>query len=90
MVHLSQMSAMSVPLTDYKLAAAAPLIGGHLERIDCDPGTHRVAFVFSNLPADFLERVFNGDLSVSLRDYIASLEQVQALIAKYKARTARK
>ena len=78
------------PITDPKLAAAAPLLGGKLERLDLDASSGRVTFIFSNLPTDFLEQAFNGQLRVVLKDYIAGLESVQAVLAQCRARLARR
>jgi hypothetical protein len=77
---------MTTPITDPKLAAAAPLLGGKLERLDVDSSTGRVTFIFSGLPTDFLEQAFNGGVRVVLKDYIAGLESVQALLAQCRAR----
>jgi len=76
----------SVPLTDPKLAAAAPLLGGQLSDIVHDPKSGRVTFIFDGLPANFLVCAFNGETVVNLRDYLDALERVQMLIAQYRAR----
>lgn len=80
----------TTPLTDHKLAAAAPLAGGRLQQIAQDPTTGRLTFIFSDLPPTFVQDVFNGDMTVNLRDYINALEQVHALIAQYRARRERR
>jgi hypothetical protein len=81
------MSTMSLPLTDPKLAAAAPLLGGRLSDILHDPRSGRVTFVFDGLPSDFMTRAFNGETVVNLRDYLDALERVHMLIAQYRARS---
>lgn len=80
---------MSLPLTDPKLAAAAPLLGGRLSEVLVDPRSARVTFLFDGLPADFMEQMFNGQTTVNLRDYLDSLERVQMLIAQFRARAGR-
>ncbi len=78
-----------IPIVDPKLAAAATLLHGHLEHVTQDPTSGKVTFHFQNLPHDFLEQIFNGELTVNLRDYLSALEHVNALIAQYRARRAR-
>ncbi len=79
----------SIPLTDPRLAAAATLLGGHLQEVIQDPASGRVTFYFEGLSPNFLQDTFNGKLTVNLRDYIDALERVQALIAQYRARGRR-
>ncbi len=76
----------SMPLTDPRLAAAATLLGGYLQKVTQDPASGRVTFYFEGLSPNFLQDAFNGKLTVNLRDYIDALERVQALIAQYRAR----
>ena len=76
----------SMPLTDPRLAAAATILGGHLQKVTQDPSSGRVTFYFEGLSPNFLQDAFNGKLTVNLRDYIDALERVQALIAQYRAR----
>lgn len=75
----------TIPLTDLRLAAAAPLQGGKLASVECDPNG-RVTLTFNQMPANFLQAAFNGTIVVNLRDYISQLENVQALVASYRAR----
>lgn len=74
------------PLTDYKLAAAAAVLGGRLQSVVQDPRSGRLTFNFTDLPAHFVESAFNGEITVNLRDYLSALEHVQVLIAQYRAR----
>jgi len=78
-----------VPLVDPRLAAAATLLGGRLARTTQNPATGKVTFIFEGLAPDFLERVFNGEITVNLRDYLGALEHVNALLAQYRARRER-
>lgn len=77
------------PLTDPHLAAAATLLGGHLERVLQDPTSGRLTFYFSGLPSTFVTDAFNGSLTVNFKDFVAALEQVHTLIAQYRARRGR-
>ena len=77
------------PLVDPKLAAAAPLRGGRLEKVEWDPVLGKVVFHFRGLSPDFLEQVFNDELKISLKDYLSALEHVNALIAQCRARRGR-
>lgn len=79
----------TTPLTDPHLAALATVTGGRLERIDQDPASGRLTFVFENLPPTFMRDAFNGELTVNVRDFIAALDQVMGLIHQYKARGRR-
>ncbi len=75
----------AIPLTDYRLAAAATLLGGRLQEVTQDPASGRVIFYFEGLSPTFLQDAFNGELTVNLRDYLNALEQVQTLIHQVKA-----
>lgn len=81
--------SQELPLTDYRLAAAATLLGGQLQRVAHDPASGRLIFFFSGLSPTFVQDAFNGELTVNLRDFIAALERVQTLIAQHKARRGR-
>ncbi len=89
MSKVSKNTADETPLTDPKLAAAATLLRGHLSRVTQDPISGKVIFHFRDLPSDFLQQIFNGELQVSLRDYLSALEHANALIAQYRARRGR-
>ncbi len=89
MSKVSKNTADETPLVDPKLAAAAPLLGGRLEKVDWDPNLGKVVFHFRGLSPDFLEQVFNDELKVSLKDYLSALEHVNALIAQCRARRGR-
>ncbi len=86
---MTKNTADEIPLTDPKLAAAATVEGARLERCTQDPISGRVVFHFRGLSSDFLERIFNGEMQVSLRDYLSALEHTNALIAQYRARRGR-
>ncbi len=79
----------SIPLTDHRLAAAATIMGGHLQEITQDPTSNRLIFYFDGLPATFVRDAFNGELTVNLRDFIAALDQVMGLIHQFRARRER-
>lgn len=78
-----------IPLRDHHLAAAARLFGGKLPDVTQDPSSGRLTFFFENLPPNFVQDAFNGELSVNLRDFIAALDQVMGLIHQFKARGRR-
>lgn len=65
------------------------LLGGRLQRVQQDPTSGRVTLYFEGLSPNFVEQVFNGQLSVNLRDYLNALEQVYVLIGQYRARRGR-
>ncbi len=89
MSKMTKSTADEIPLVDPKLAALAALLRGRLQRVTQDPASGKVTFYFQGLPSDFLEQIFNGEVTVNLRDYLSSLEHVQALIAQYRARRGR-
>ncbi len=82
MSKMTKEPADGTPLVDPKLAAAATLRGGRLEKVAWDPALGKVVFHFRGLSPDFLEQVFNDELKVSLKDYLSALEHVNALIAQ--------
>lgn len=77
------------PLTDYRLAAAATAVGGHLEDVTEDLSSSRLVFHFTGLSPTFMQDVFNGTMVVPVRDFISALEHVNSLIFQYKARKRR-
>ncbi len=76
----------ATPLTDYRLAAAANVLGGRLLQVVQDPTSGRLTFYFQGLSPTFVDDAFNGDLTINLRDYLNALEQMNMLIAQYRAR----
>ncbi len=79
----------SIPLTDHRLAAAATIMGGHLQEITQDPTSNRLIFHFDGLPTTFVQDAFNGELTVNLRDFIAALDQVMSIIHQFRAQRGR-
>ena len=77
------------PLTDHRLAAGATLHGGRLVNVTQDSASSRLTFYFEGLSPSFVTDVFNGQLDVNLKDYIAALDQVMGLIHRVRARRAR-
>lgn len=76
-------------LTDPKLFAAAVVLGGTLEKVDYDPGSNRVTFYLSGLPATFVQDCFSNKLTIPLTPYLDAIERAYALITQYKARGRR-
>ncbi len=89
MSKLSKKTNDTIPLTDHRLAAAATIMGGHLQEITQDSTSNRLIFYFDGLPATFVQDAFNGELTVNLRDFIAALDQVMGLIHQFRARRER-
>ncbi len=83
---MTKMTHNLTPLTDYRLAAGAVALGGRLERVDQDPASGRLTFFFEGLSPTFVHDAFNGDLTVNLLAFLNALEQMNMLIAQYKAR----
>ncbi len=80
----------TTPLTDHRLAAAATILGGRLQKVLQDPVSGRLTFLFDGLSPTFVEDAFNGELTVNLRDFISALDQVMGLIHQVKAKGGRR
>ena len=65
--------SVSTPLTDYRLAAAAPLHGGRLREVVEDRASGRLTFIFEGLVPPFVQDAFNRDVMVNFRDFMAAL-----------------
>ena len=79
----------TMPLTDHRLAAAATVLGGKLRDVVQDPASGRLTFFFEGLSPTFVQDCFNGEIQVSVRDFIAALDQIMGLIHQFKARKGR-
>jgi hypothetical protein len=67
---------------DTKVAAAAMVLGGRLDRVTDDG--RRLTFHFSDLSGDFLVEVLSTDVRVPLSSYIGALEQLHSFVSQHR------
>jgi hypothetical protein len=77
------MKAEHLSLTEPKLVAAALVCGGKLTRTE-RAANGRLTFILSGIPNDFTTRILNDEVMVSVRSYIAAMDQVLGLIAAHQ------
>ena len=78
------MSEPCLRLTEPKLTAASLATGGHLVSVERSPVDGRLVFTVSGAPEDFVMRVANDEVQVSVKRFITAMETVLNLISEHK------
>lgn len=77
------MKAENLSLSEPKIVAAAIACGGKLARTE-RAANGRLTFILSGIPKNFPTRILNDEITVSVRSYIAAMDQVLGLIAAHQ------